>query len=417
MKVYGAYDEYIIVDQNTEIKIVYSGYSNKVLALNTIAFLLFEDIINEAKMNDGMIDKVFEQYDEDDVRQFLEVLENNKMLFRSVNEMEQADFLVEYLKIKKINPHKAYLHLTQRCNLKCKYCYNAKNLGKTEDMTTEQWMRILDRLKDKGFNFIVFTGGEVFLRKDILELTKYVKKLNMRLHILTNGTVKIEKDLIEVADIIEISLDAVDHEINAKGRINSDKFDILENILSIPTELRNKIVIKTVLSKNNRNSIIETREKIREEGFRENQIILQQPNSPDEADVYPEQVVPREPHAFDAGRITKCNACYEVIGINSDGKIYPCQALIKQNLFLANIFDDDWLKSIEESKITEVFYNDDVNQSECGLCKYRYICGGPCKAVSFNVTGSLLEGREGYCDYAKKECLEYLRSIDFGENE
>ena len=63
---------------------------------------------------------------------------------------------------------------------------------------------------------------------------------------------------------------------------------------------------------------------------------------------------------------------------------------------------------------TEFFFNNDINNSECKKCAYKYLCGGPCKAVSYNLTGSLLEGRGEYCKHAKKECQEYLRSIQFG---
>ena len=64
--------------------------------------------------------------------------------------------------------------------------------------------------------------------------------------------------------------------------------------------------------------------------------------------------------------------------------------------------------------LTEFFFNNDINNSECKKCAYKYLCGGPCKAVSYNLTGSLLEGRGEYCKHAKKECQEYLRSIQFG---
>ena len=57
----------------------------------------------------------------------------------------------------------------------------------------------------------------------------------------------------------------------------------------------------------------------------------------------------------------------------------------------------------------------DITTSECRVCAYRYICGGPCKAVSYNTTNSFYEGRGNYCERAKKESIGYLKSIDFGE--
>lgn len=132
---------------------------------------------------------------------------------------------------------------------------------------------------------------------------------------------------------------------------------------------------------------------------------------------YPNKTIEREKHKFDAGMIAKCNGCYEVIAINADGKIYPCQALIKDEFQLADISCDNWLKKIADSNITKIFFEDNILSNDCRKCAYKYICGGPCKAAAYNSEGVILGGREKYCDFAKKECNEYLKSVDFGEAE
>lgn len=181
-------------------------------------------------------------------------------------------------------------------------------------------------------------------------------------------------------------------------------------------ELRNRIIIKTVLSKSNASFLVHMRDELEKAGFEKIEIILQQPNNPYETNIYPDVVIPRKTHKFDLGKISKCNACYEIIAVNANGDIYPCQALIKNDMLLTSIFRENWFEEIKEHRLTDLFLQHDINDTDCKKCSYKYLCGGPCKAVSYNLTGSLLEGRGEYCEHAKKECLEYLRSIEFGGN-
>ena len=415
MYIYGYEHRFIIIEKNEEYDIVYSTYSNKVSAIGKEESNLFQDVIQIAKDNKGCIKNIYSLYDKELVDELLEVLFANALLFETKEACEKADYAIQYKKLNFFHAHKAYLHLTQRCNLNCQYCYNARNIGKTKDLPTELWKAIIYKLKENKFDYIVFTGGEVFLRNDILELVDTVKECDMRLHILTNGTFKITKEIIEKADAIEVSLDAIDVQVNEETRRNSTYYKTYENLLNIPFELRRKVIIKTVLTKSNELYIEEMKRKLKSEGFKSVEIMPQQPNTMEEIKQLSNVILKRETHPFESGMVAKCNGCYEVIAINADGKIYPCQAFIKKGFELGDVFADNWLKDIENNELTKIFMHDNVLNSECKECDFKYICGGPCKAVSYNLTQNLKKGRQYYCERAKKECLEYLSSIDFGE--
>ncbi len=200
MKIFGADKEFIIVNKKENLKVLYSSYSNNVLALNDKAIEIFKNILNIAQKNNGNIDEIYEKYEKNEISSFINQLFDCRILFKSKVDMENSDFNLSFQKKKKINIHKAYLHLTQRCNLKCRYCYNADNIGKTQDLNSEEWKKILFNLREKGFDYIIFTGGEVLLRKDLLELSKYTKQLDFKLNILTNGTFELTRELIETVD-------------------------------------------------------------------------------------------------------------------------------------------------------------------------------------------------------------------------
>lgn len=82
---------------------------------------------------------------------------------------------------------RAMVELTYGCNLRCVHCYNPTHEARNE-LTTEQVFRILDGLAAQGCLWVAFTGGELFTRRDALEIMRYAKQLGLIFSILTNAT-------------------------------------------------------------------------------------------------------------------------------------------------------------------------------------------------------------------------------------
>lgn len=73
-----------------------------------------------------------------------------------------------------------------QCNQKCVFCYAAgQEMGKTKEMSTQQWKQAIDRLDAARVPMVTFTGGEPTQRADIAELVGYAKRMVTRLN--TNG--------------------------------------------------------------------------------------------------------------------------------------------------------------------------------------------------------------------------------------
>jgi radical SAM protein with 4Fe4S-binding SPASM domain len=82
-----------------------------------------------------------------------------------------------------------------QCNQKCVFCYAAgQEMGKTKEMTTEQWKQAIDRLVAARVPMVTFTGGEPTQRADIAELVGYAKRMVTRLN--TNG-VNLTPELVQ----------------------------------------------------------------------------------------------------------------------------------------------------------------------------------------------------------------------------
>lgn len=78
------------------------------------------------------------------------------------------------------------IELLTQCNVFCKHCYLAEHNNK--GLTTETVKRLLHDLRSVGVIDVTFTGGEIFLRKDIFEIIEEARKLYMRVFLLSNAT-------------------------------------------------------------------------------------------------------------------------------------------------------------------------------------------------------------------------------------
>src|SRR2546430_12657447 len=75
-----------------------------------------------------------------------------------------------------VSPYTAYSvswHLTQRCHLECAHCYMSAFAGADTrgELTTGECRRVLDQIAQVNPNvFLILTGGEPLLRRDIWEI-------------------------------------------------------------------------------------------------------------------------------------------------------------------------------------------------------------------------------------------------------
>jgi radical SAM protein with 4Fe4S-binding SPASM domain len=94
-------------------------------------------------------------------------------------------------------PQQVSIEVTRRCPLVCQHCYNNLPMGdhdaRSREMTTVEHFRMLDELVEMGCFWLLYTGGEIFARKDFLEIYTYAKQKGFLITLFTNGTLINEK--------------------------------------------------------------------------------------------------------------------------------------------------------------------------------------------------------------------------------
>ena len=78
--------------------------------------------------------------------------------------------------------------LTNKCNLSCSHCALSASPLSQDILSTNDVKYAIDKIIDVNPNTLILTGGEPFIRKDILEIISYIRtNFKNKLVIMTNG--------------------------------------------------------------------------------------------------------------------------------------------------------------------------------------------------------------------------------------
>jgi radical SAM protein with 4Fe4S-binding SPASM domain len=108
-------------------------------------------------------------------------------------------------------------NLTQRCNLECAHCYLSAHAGADTrgELTTDECRRVIDEIARVNPSvFLILTGGEPLLRRDIFEVAGYASAKGFTTVLGTNGVLLREREAQRMREHgvlgASISLDSTD---------------------------------------------------------------------------------------------------------------------------------------------------------------------------------------------------------------
>ncbi len=84
------------------------------------------------------------------------------------------------------------IEITRRCPLTCAHCYNNLPMGdqaaRLGELTYDEHCRLLDEITAAGCLWLLYSGGEIFARKDFLQIYTYAKRKGLLITLFSNGT-------------------------------------------------------------------------------------------------------------------------------------------------------------------------------------------------------------------------------------
>jgi len=86
-------------------------------------------------------------------------------------------------------PMSVDLAITNRCNLRCKYCSHFTSAGDVGvELPKDEWLKFFEELNRCSVFYVTLQGGEAFYREDFKEIIEGIVRNRMRFNILSNGT-------------------------------------------------------------------------------------------------------------------------------------------------------------------------------------------------------------------------------------
>ena len=403
-----------IKDSKEEYYIVYNSVRHTAMRLTKIEFSLLE-LLYKYEDIEFIVSK-FETKNKSLVSNALSKLVSTKLLSLEV-EVPTINTQNE-----KLVPSTYYLHLTDKCNLNCTYCYNKKQRINYNDLPIDKWKKIVDKISPFAKS-ITLTGGECLLYHDFSEILDYIRFINPKLHIacISNGMHDFEqlakKCKFEQLNHIMFSCDSISKVGNRIGFIpkkfkTSVEF-IKNNYPSVSVE------ISTTLTAYNDNDLSEIRTYCNSLNCYAKFINLVPEQLSDIEDM------PRLQSCLDAietippnnselrplpVRGSRCGASRTVCSIDSQGYVYPCQALHYKEFLMGNILDTELvnLRYIKDDK----WCLPDVDELEgCSECEIRYICGGGCLAVTYAANNRMFKRSRLMCPFKYNVAISHLINI------
>lgn len=149
---------------------------------------------------------------------------------------------------------KAYIEITNRCNLNCTTCYNRSGLNTvTREIGVTELERMITTFMSYGAKRILISGGEPTLHSEFEKIAALPSRYpQLSFGVTTNGTTAAARSVLAPAIksqenmTLQISLDGSSEETNAltRGRGNFEKaVEFARSVSDSPAEKRLKMVV------------------------------------------------------------------------------------------------------------------------------------------------------------------------------
>lgn len=79
------------------------------------------------------------------------------------------------------------IEVTQQCPNRCIYCSSLSDIGKTECLDYATIIRVVDDAVALGAKTVSLSGGEPFLREDIVEIVEYIQYKDLKARLYSSG--------------------------------------------------------------------------------------------------------------------------------------------------------------------------------------------------------------------------------------
>ncbi len=352
-------------------------------------------------------------------------------------------------------PVTAVWEITMGCNMRCDHCGSSCAEALSDELTTEEALKVCDDMKTLGMQWITLSGGEPLTRKDWPVLAGRLYRNGIIPNIITNGWL-VNDEMVKTAEengvqTISISLDGIKEthdSIRKKG-----SYDKVINAFRVLNKFNHVSGANTTVTRQNIDQLDQIKEILIENNVDLWQIQIGLPMgnlaknrefiiNPEEIDTLLEycyqttlegkiKVFPadclgyytdkesyvRQISTGSSGPVVwqGCNAGKRSFGLLHNGDVMGCTSIREKTFHEGNIREtsliDIW-NGPEAFKWSRNMKKTDLG-GECKSCNFGDLCLGGCPNTRLTLNGTIYSENE-YCSYntAIKETKETLAGFD-----
>lgn len=317
----------------------------------------------------------------------------------------------------------ATIEVTLRCNLLCKHCIVGAFPTHDQELPAHIFYDVIDQLADMQVFDVILTGGEPFLRPDFLDVLAYAQD-HIMCTVFTNGTCIKEAEIKKLQEIqpklIQVSLDGATPESHDAIR-GAGAFEKTVQTIRKLVEANLNVQIATVVSKLNfheRKVILDFAKSLgvdaldisevlprgRARTFQEYCLSLEE-NIEFKTYYYEKALTETEikigggqsldflKNPFDSEGAPDCrDLCFAFrnsLMIKANGWVIPCLSLDEEEFHMGNIREQPLSKIWNSPPYQKLRTLSVRDCQECSDCIYVRICGGGCRARTYQLSGDL----------------------------
>lgn len=288
-------------------------------------------------------------------------------------------------------PINVQFEITQKCNFDCYYCYE-KNLRSSKEINLEQVKNILDQLEAMGILFVELTGGEPLVRKEFLEILRYMNQKGFFISIITNGSCLTEEMAKEMANgnVASIRLSLLAGEENVCDKLTNVQGSFQKTIGAAKLLKKYNIpfTLTSVITKENVNLYEEYKQLEEELGIKISYgmnvgTTLTGYDPVKQYELTMEHAKMLEPFIKTNGKVDNnaeyiCGAGKCKFAIDNQGNIIPCA---KSRSIIGNILEEKFEDIWNSERLKRVLEQELTRNEKCLKCEKRNYCEAFCPAL------------------------------------
>jgi len=331
-----------------------------------------------------------------------------------------------------------FWNATSLCNFRCKTCFADARNRSDDELTTREAKDMFERAHSAGIKKIIVSGGEPFMRKDLVDILAFTATLGLEVRIASNGSLLTDEILKRLRDetltkSFQISIDTLDPDLYRTFHgVSSDTLKIVLAALRRIKEYGFHTTVSARLVPQTLPGLQELLDRACDEVWATVTIHLPLYTGrtgegfPQDTDFLTllepvcdhflkfqnpkliEMFIPWAQYHPTAKRLEEkievvyagCRAGRDRLTINPCGDISVCVCFNVPEFYLGNVREDNLNDVFRNSHICDM-QRRPVKYGICKNCPHVMTCGGGCRVAAYVITGKI-DGDDTSCPRYKQ---------------